>query len=157
MDNFRKKIWISVIGGHNPNQKALGNAFRVGKLIAENDAVLVCGGLGGVMQAAARGAKSGGGLNVGILPNGSRFDANPYIDIPIPTGLGIARNLLVVRAGDVAIAVDGFWGTLSEIALAKNLGRTVIALDSYEIDGLIVADSPENAVKLAIENAKQKF
>ncbi|MCD6594499.1 TIGR00725 family protein [bacterium] len=154
MNNLRDKIWISVIGGHRPSKNALDNAFRVGELIARNDAVLVCGGLGGVMSAAAKGAKSQDGLTIGILPNSSRNDANRYIDIPIITGLGIARNLLVVRNGDVAIAIDGNWGTLSEIALAKNLGKIVITLDSYEIDGLIFANSPEEAVKLAIENVK---
>ncbi len=150
-----QKIWISVIGGHSPDTAALENAFRVGELIAENDAVIVTGGLGGVMESASRGAKYRGGLVVGILPSDKREDANPSVDIVIPTGLGIARNLLVVRSGDVVIAIDGAWGTLSEIALAKNIGKPVISLGSFENDGIITANSPDDAVELAINMVRE--
>ncbi|RKZ34466.1 TIGR00725 family protein [bacterium] len=152
ISKLRQKKIISVIGGSKPNQNALDNAFRVGELIARNDMILVCGGLTGVMEYACKGAKSKGGLTIGILPMETRDSANPYVDIAIPTGLGIARNLLVVRTGDIVIAIDGSWGTLSEIALAKNIGRTVIALESFHIDGIIPADSPEQAIKLALAN-----
>jgi len=151
-----QKNWISVIGGHSPTSAALEDAFRVGELIAENDAILVTGGLGGVMESASRGAKYRGGLVVGILPSDKREDANPYVDIAIPTGLGVARNLLVVRSGDVVIAIDGAWGTLSEIALAKNIGKPVISLGSFDIQGIIPANSPDDAVELAIGKARKE-
>ena len=155
MDKLRDRVWISVIGGSAPPHSALEEAYELGRLIAERGAVLVCGGLGGVMEAACRGAKDAGGITVGILPTDRREDANPYVDIAIPTGLGIARNLLVVRAGDVAIAVDGAWGTLSEIALAKNIGKTVIGLHSFNIDGIIPAQTPQEAVEKAFQHIQK--
>ena len=108
-------------------------AESVGREIAGAGATLVCGGLGGVMLAAARGAQEGGGRTVGILPGTSRGDANPYIDIAIPTGLGEARNVLVVRAADAVVAVGGEYGTLSEIGLALKLSRPVIGINTWEL------------------------
>ena len=148
-------MWISVIGGSAPPEWASEAAYEVGRLIAQRGAILVCGGLGGVMEAACRGAKSAGGITVGILPTANRTDANPFVDIAIPTGLGVARNLLVVRSGDAVIAVDGAWGTLSEIALAKNIGRTVIGLGSFQLEGIIPAQTPEEAVNLAFEHIQK--
>jgi uncharacterized protein (TIGR00725 family) len=122
----------------------------VGRLVAERGAVLVCGGRGGAMEAACRGAKQAGGLTVGILPGSDRSDANPYVDVALPTGLGEARNALVVRAADAVIAIGGGYGTLSEIALALKAGKPVIGLDTWEIDGVAPADGPEAAVAAAL-------
>ncbi len=122
----------------------------MGRLLAERGAVLVCGGLGGTMEAACRGAKQAGGTTVGLLPGGSRSDANPFVDVAIPTGLGEARNALVVRAADVVVAVGGGYGTLSEIALALKAGKRVVGLGSWEIDGVVAADGPEAAVAEAL-------
>jgi uncharacterized protein (TIGR00725 family) len=122
----------------------------VGRLLAERGAVLVCGGLGGTMEAACRGAKQAGGTTVGLLPGGSRSDANEFVDVAIPTGLGEARNALVVRAADVVVAVGGGYGTLSEIALALKAGKRVVGLGSWEIDGVVAADGPEAAVAEAL-------
>lgn len=122
----------------------------MGRLLAERGAVLVCGGLGGTMEAACRGAKQAGGTTIGLLPGSSRSDANRYVDVAIPTGLGEARNALVVRTADVLIAVGGGYGTLSEIALALKVGKRVIGLDTWAIDGVSVADGPEAAVAAAL-------
>jgi uncharacterized protein (TIGR00725 family) len=112
--------------------------------------VVVCGGLGGAMEAACRGAKQAGGTTVGILPGTDRSAANPYVDFALPTGLGEARNALVVRAADVVIAVGGGYGTLSEIALALRGGKPVIGLDTWEVEGVQVVPDPEAAVRAAL-------
>jgi hypothetical protein len=122
----------------------------VGRLLAERGAVLVCGGLGGTMEAACRGAGQAGGTTVGLLPGTDRAAANPHVDIAIPTGLGEARNAIVVRTADVVIAVGGGYGTLSEIALALKMGRRVVGLGTWEIDGVVVVDGPEAAVAEAL-------
>jgi uncharacterized protein (TIGR00725 family) len=122
----------------------------VGRLLAERGAVLVCGGLGGTMEAACRGAREGGGTTIGILPGLDRPDANPYVEVALPTGLGEARNALVVRAADVVIAVGGGYGTLSEIALALKAGKRVIGLGTWEIEGVAPADGPDAAVAAAL-------
>jgi hypothetical protein len=108
--------------------------------------VVVCGGLGGVMEAACRGAKEAGGLTVGILPGADRAAANAFVDVAIPSGLGEARNALVVRAADSVVAVGGGYGTLSEIALALKAGKRVVGLDSWDIDGVLAAADPAAAV-----------
>jgi uncharacterized protein (TIGR00725 family) len=117
----------------------------------------VCGGLGGVMEAACRGARSGGGLTLGLLPGGDREEANGWVLVPVPTGLGEARNALVVQAADALVAVGGGWGTLSEIALALKLGRPVVGLDTWEprrggevVAGVVAAAAPEEAVATAL-------
>jgi uncharacterized protein (TIGR00725 family) len=148
---IKKKIRIGVIGGASPGAKHLKVAFQVGQLIAEKGAILVCGGLGGVMEAAARGAKQAGGLSVGILPGNSPQDANPHIDVAIATGLGYSRNSLVVMNSDVLIAIDGEYGTLSEIAYGCVHGKKVIGIDTWEITGVVKAASPEQAVDLALQ------
>ena len=132
-------------------------AERVGRTLAARGAVVVCGGRGGVMEAACRGAKEGGGTTLGILPGLDRADANPYVDVAVPTGLGEARNALVVRAADALIAVGGEWGTLSEIALAKRADKRVVGLGTWElsraggpVDGIVAASDPEEAVELAL-------
>jgi uncharacterized protein (TIGR00725 family) len=125
-------------------------AEEVGRLVAEAGAVVVCGGLGGVMEAACRGAKRAGGTTVGILPGADRAAANRYVDVALPTGLGEARNALVVRAADVLVAVGGSHGTLSEIALALKAGKRVIGLDTWAIEGVEPADDPGAAVAAAL-------
>lgn len=122
----------------------------MGRLLAERGAVLVCGGLGGVMAAACRGAKDGGGTTVGILPGTDRGEANEFVDVAIPTGLGEARNALVVRAAHALIAVGGGYGTLSEIALALKAGKRVVGLGSWDIDGVERVDTPEAAVEAVL-------
>jgi uncharacterized protein (TIGR00725 family) len=112
--------------------------------------VLVCGGLGGVMEAACRGARRGGGTTVGVLPGLDRRAANPHVDIALSTGLGEARNALVVRAVDAVVAVGGGYGTLSEIALALKGGKPVVGLDTWEIEGVEAASDPERAVETAL-------
>src|SRR5256885_11222148 len=142
--------YVAVVGPGEATPEQIATAEEVGRLLAERGAVLVCGGLGGVMEAACRGAKEGGGQTVGILPGGDRAAANPYVDVAIATGLGEARNALVVRAADVLIAVGGAYGTLSEIALALKTGKRVVGLRSWNIDGVEPAGSPEEAVARAL-------
>lgn len=125
-------------------------AEEVGRLLARRGAVVVCGGLGGVMEAACRGARGEGGVAVGILPGLDRGAANPYVTVAVATGLGEARNALVVRAADALIAVGGAYGTLSEIALALKAGNPVIGLGTWKIDGVERADGPEAAVDSAL-------
>jgi uncharacterized protein (TIGR00725 family) len=122
----------------------------VGRLVAERGAVVVCGGLGGTMEAACRGAKQAGGTTVGILPGLDRSQANPFVDVALPTGLGEARNALVVRAADAVIAIGGGYGTLSEIALALKSGKRVIGLGTWEIEGVAAVDGAEAAVAAAL-------
>jgi uncharacterized protein (TIGR00725 family) len=149
--------WIAVVGPGRASEAELAAAETVGAEVAAAGAVLVCGGLGGVMEAACRGARSRRGMTVGLLPGLDRTDANGWVEVAIPTGLGEARNALVVRAADVVIAIGGAWGTLSEIGLALKTGRRVIGLDTFEIsqggravEGIIAADSPEAAVAQAL-------
>lgn len=153
MTEIRNKPRIGVIGGSQPDPASKNAAFRVGRLIAEHGAVVVCGGLGGVMEAAARGAREAGGLTVGILPGSSPSDANPYIDVPIATDIGYARNALVVMNSDALIAIDGAFGTLSEIAYGGVYERPVVGLGTWDIRGVIPAGTPEEAVRLALEKA----
>jgi uncharacterized protein (TIGR00725 family) len=122
----------------------------VGRLLARRGAVVVCGGLGGVMEAACRGASREGGTAVGILPGLDRSAANPFVSVAVPTGLGEARNALVVRAADALIAVGGAYGPLSEIALALKAGKPVIGLGTWEIDGVERVEGPEAAVNMAL-------
>jgi len=148
---YRKKIRVGVIGGASAKAENLEAAFRVGELVARNQAILVCGGLSGVMNAASRGAKQEGGLTIGILPGNAREDANPSIDIPIATGMGYTRNALVVLNSDVLIAIDGQYGTLSEIAYGFVQGKKIIGIGTWDIKGVIRADSAEEAVALALK------
>lgn len=142
---------IAVIGAGDAPADLRELAFEVGRAIARRGAILVCGGRGGVMEAAAAGAQSAGGHTVGILPGYHRREANPHIEFAIATGLGEARNVIVVASADAVVAMAGEGGTLSEIGLALKLGRPVVALRSWnEIAGLARADDPEKAVELAL-------
>jgi len=143
------KLLISVIGGHKADKKSAALAHQVGKLVAECGAILICGGLGGVMEHAACGAKKAGGTTVGILPGADKNDANPYIDIPIPTGLGYTRNTLVAGCPDIVIALPGKEGTLSEIGFALSSKKPVFSLKSWDVPGVIkVRDINELEKKL---------
>ena len=142
---------IAVIGHAQATPGECDAAYTAGRLIAGNGAVLICGGLGGVMEAACRGAKEAGGTTVGILPGTE--GGNPCIDITIRTGLGHARNVLVVLSADAVIAVGGKYGTLSEIAIALKTGRPVYGLGTWDIEGVIPCSSPEDAVMRAVQDA----
>jgi uncharacterized protein (TIGR00725 family) len=145
------RTYIGVIGGSEGSESILGQAEEVGKLIAKSGSVLVCGGLGGVMAAAARGAKSEGGLTIGILPGDRRSDANRYIDIAIATNMGYARNAIIAQTCDSLVAVGGRYGTLSEIGFGLALGKTVVGLDSWRLEqGMIRAEDPNDAVSKAL-------
>ncbi len=144
-----KPIFIAVIGSARCDAQTASLAEAVGRQIARRGAGLVCGGRGGVMEAACRGAKAAGGLTVGILPGADRNEANPYVDVPIVTGLGEARNTLVVRSAAVVVAVSGGYGTLSEIALALKMGRPVVGLNTWPIEAVIPARTPQEAVDKA--------
>ena len=124
---------VAVVGAGECDFETTGLAEQVGMLLAQRQFAIVCGGLGGVMAAACRGAKSAGGLTIGILPGVDPKAANAWVDVPIATGLGEARNFLVVRAAEALIAIGGEFGTLSEIALALKLGKTVVGLNSWQL------------------------
>lgn len=124
---------ISVIGGQEADERASRVAFEVGREIGARGHVLICGGRTGVMREACRGAKESGGLTVGILPGDDLGDVNEFVDIPLPTGIGYTRNVLVARAGEAVIAIDGQLGTLSEIAFALISGRPVVGLGTWEL------------------------
>lgn len=151
-----QKLYIGVIGSAEAPPEILEMARKVGREIAKRGAILVCGGRGGVMEAAAKGVWEEGGLAVGILPGTTRKEANPYLFVAVVTGMGEARNAVVVRSSDAVIAISGGYGTLSEIALALKIGTPVIGLNTWQLtapDGsgghLLLAKSPEEAVSLA--------
>jgi uncharacterized protein (TIGR00725 family) len=139
-----------VVGPGEASGEEVSAAASVGALLAQRGAVVVCGGLGGVMEAACRGARGEGGVTVGLLPGLDRAAANPHLTVAIPTGLGEARNLLIVRASDALIAIGGGHGTLSEIAFALRSGTPVVGIGTWEIEGVQPAAGPEPAVDLAL-------
>ena len=154
-------LQIAVVGGSDPTPEQAAWAEEVGRLLAEKGAVVVCGGLGGVMAAACRGAKSAGGLTVGLLPGQRRDDANPWVDVAIPTGLGEARNALVVASASAVVALGGEYGTLSEIALALRAGKPVVGVRTWYLTrpggdpdgGIVAVDDPASAAEIAVNLA----
>jgi uncharacterized protein (TIGR00725 family) len=141
-------VQVAVIGSGREHEE---RAEEVGRLLAERGCVVVTGGLGEVMAAAARGAKAAGGTTIGILPGERREDANEWVDHAVVTGIGHARNLAVVASGDAVIAVGGSWGTLAEIGFASRLGRMVVILEpGLAVEGVPRASSPDEAVALAL-------
>lgn len=153
---------VAVVGAGSADARIASVAEEVGRLLASRGSVVVCGGLGGVMEAACRGAKSAGGTTVGILPGFDRDEANAWVDVAIPTGLGEARNALVVRAADVLIAIGGEYGTLSEIALALKTGKPVVGVETWELSrrgmpatDIVRASTPADAVERALELASR--
>jgi uncharacterized protein (TIGR00725 family) len=141
---------VAVVGPGDASEGAQDAAERVGRELARQGAIVVCGGLGGVMEAACRGAKEAGGTTVGILPGADRRAANRYVDVALATGLGEARNALVARAADVLVAIAGGHGTLSEIALALKAGTPVVGLETWPIEGVEAVRSPEEAAERAL-------
>ncbi|MES0278722.1 MAG: TIGR00725 family protein [Dehalococcoidales bacterium] len=153
-----EKTFVAVIGGSQASARELTLAEEVGRLLADREAVLVCGGLGGIMEAACRGARTGGGITVGILPGEKREAANPYVQIPVVTGIGYARNVAVVRSAQAVIAVGGSYGTLSEIAHARQGGIPVIGLNTWSLSrnsqedkSIVLAATAAEAVDTAFE------
>lgn len=137
-----KKLQVSVVGGSSVDEQTLTLAEAVGRTIASHGAILISGGLGGAMEAAARGAKERGGLTIGILPDYRKESANPFIDIILPTGLGHARNFLVAAAGDLVVALPGSHGTRLEVDIALILGKRVLGLKAWgEIQGVHQIDT----------------
>ena len=155
-----KKKTIAVIGGGQPTSKETKLAEKVGRELAKRGAILVCGGLSGVMEAACRGASAEGGITIGILPGENRLSANPYVQIPIATGIGYARNAAVAKSAQAVIAIGGSYGTLTEIGYALQTGIPVIGLNTWTISrndkqnkSIIPAESPAEAVEMALELA----
>jgi hypothetical protein len=149
--------YVAVVGPGESRPDEIAAAEEVGRGLAEAGAVIVCGGLGGVMAAACRGAGSAGGTTVGILPGLDRAAANEWVTVAVVTGMGELRNGLIVRSADALVAIGGAetsFGTLSEIALARRTGLPVICLGSWEIEGVQLAGSPQDAVRRALELAR---
>ena len=159
-----RQLIIAVIGGGDgASPRAIALAEEVGFLLAKADAITLCGGLNGVMAAACKGAKRGGGLTIGVLPGSSKGDANEHVDVPIVTAMSTARNAIIVRTADAIIAIDGAYGTLTEMAYAFDLGKKVFALESWELakvgvdPALFVAvRTPREAVDRAMEEARRE-
>jgi uncharacterized protein (TIGR00725 family) len=143
------KTIIGVIGAGSAGDEIIKSAEEVGRLIAKKGFLLINGGMGGVMEASARGAMEAGGTTIGILPSPDRHSANPYIGIPIATSFGEARNLIIIRTADLLIALGGEYGTLSEIAFALKMEKPVIGLNSWDIPGVVKAKTPVEAMEIA--------
>jgi hypothetical protein len=156
-----RQVYVAVCGPDPASPEVAAQAEEIGRLLARAGAVLVCGGLGGVMEAAARGVQTEGGTSIGILPGSNRSAANPHIRLSIPTGMGEMRNALIIRSADVVIAIAGEFGTLSEIALALKTGVPVVGLDTWELskpgrmvaDPIVRASTAVDAVELALRLA----
>ncbi|MDX6520831.1 MAG: hypothetical protein QOJ31_1531 [Gaiellales bacterium] len=146
-------VYVSVTGASGPDKELDALAGEVGRLLAELGCVVVSGGLGGVMEAASRGARDAGGQVLGIVPDEDRRRANPHCTLVVATGIGQGRNLAVAATGDVMIALGSGWGTLSEIALARKLGRPVVTLCGRPLDGVIAATTAAEAVTAALDAA----
>jgi uncharacterized protein (TIGR00725 family) len=156
-------VHVAVSGGGDAGEAACQLAEDVGRELARRGAVVVTGGLGGAMEAACRGAKAEGGTTLGILPTDDRADANEWVDVAVPTGMGEGRNALVVRAADAVVAVAGGFGTLSEIALALRLGRPVVGLGTWElvrggrpVEGIVAASTAAEAAERAVALARER-
>jgi len=146
--NLKDSKIIGVIGqGRDCSPELLKDAEAVGFQIAQRNSILICGGLGGVMEAACRGAKKGGGITIGVLPTNHKSDANEYVDIPIVTGFGEARNIIIVRTADALIAIGGKYGTLSEIAFSLMFGKPIVGLHTWQnLDHIIYVKIAAQAV-----------
>ena len=156
---MRKKI-VSVIGGHSCTKEVEQIAQDLGKKLAKVVDILVCGGLSGTMKAVCQGFKAEDGLTIGIIPGYDKDDANPFMDIVIPTGMGLARNVLVVKSADVVVALPGQMGTLSEIAYCMQFGIPVISLNSWDIKGVIktrTVDETVNKVKELLQKNGRNY
>ncbi|MFC2023257.1 TIGR00725 family protein [Chloroflexota bacterium] len=160
----QRGIYVAVVGSAICDEQTAAIARVVGRELARKGVVLVCGGRGGVMEAACRGAKEGGGTTLGILPGTEPGEANEYVDVEVVTGLGEARNAIVVRTADAIIAIGGGWGTLSEIGLALKMGRPVVGLGTWQlvkegqpVDAVAEAGTPDHAVRAALSLAAARL
>jgi uncharacterized protein (TIGR00725 family) len=150
-------LYVAVCGpgADSASDAALADAEAAGRVLGEAGAVVVTGGLDGAMEAASRGAMQAGGTTLGLLPGADRAAANPWVTIAVPTGLGELRNGLVVRSADAVIAILGGWGTLSELALARKLGRPVVGVGAWPLDDLEIAADGAAAANRALELARR--
>jgi uncharacterized protein (TIGR00725 family) len=156
-------LYVAVVGAGVSDPRTDTVAYELGRLLGDHGVTVVCGGLGGVMEAACRGAKDTGAITLGILPGADRQAANPFVDYAVATGMGEARNVLIVRTADAVIAVGGEFGTLSEIALALKLGKPVIGLSTWElaragrpVEAVVPAATPAEAVRLALRLGRER-
>lgn len=138
---------IAVFGGRVSSKALLNVAYEVGQLIADRNGILYCGGMGGVMEAACRGAREHGGLTVGILPTAEAESANSFVDIPIVTGIGTARNSIIARSVHGGIAINGRYGTLSEIAYSLDFHKPIVGIETCDIEGIIPVKTAREAVQ----------
>jgi uncharacterized protein (TIGR00725 family) len=146
---LKPAVYLAVIGGGEADTSILATAGEVGREIARRGAILICGGLGGVMQAAAQGAREAGGITIGVLPGPDRQAANPFLTFSLATNLGHARNIIIAHSADGLIAVDGGYGTISEAAIGLKIGKPVVGLAvEWRLDGMKPAATPEEAVEL---------
>ena len=148
--------YVAVIGPSDATSQQTRAAEEIGRGLAVAGAIVITGGLGGVMEAASHGASAAGGTTVGFLPGSDRTSANNYLQIALPTGLGELRNGLIIRAADVVIAIGGAYGTLSEIALALRTDVAVIGLETWDVEGIEQVDTPADAVERALESAARR-
>ncbi len=154
----QRKIVVAVVGAGKCSKKLRDMAAATGEYIAQHGGILVCGGLGGVMEGAARGAKEAGGTTIGILPTESKSDANEFIDLVIPTGFGEARNAVVINSADAVVAFPGKYGTLSEMAFALKAQKPLISVGAWKLgDEIKHLDDPVEAAKLAMELAVERM
>ena len=149
---MRRQFLVSIIGGHDCDKPTYELAEEIGRTVAREGGVVVCGGLTGTMEAACKGAKSEGGLTVGIIPGEDKEDANPFVDVVIPTGMGYSRNALVAGTGDIIIALPGKYGTLTEIGFALNAKKPVYGFGTWDVPGVKKIDSPEDLKKILKES-----
>lgn len=153
-----KQIYLAVIGSGKAEMDLLETSYQVGRKIAQRGAVLICGGLGGVMQAAAQGAHEAGGIAIGILPGPDRQAANQYLTFSLTTNLGHARNIVIAHSADGLIAVDGKYGTISEAAIGLGLGKPVVGLKvQWRLDGMKIAADPAEAVEIILGQLESNF
>jgi uncharacterized protein (TIGR00725 family) len=153
MDLIANKLYVALVGGSEANSVILEQAYEVGREVAGRGAMVICGGLGGVMQAAAQGAWEAGGTTIGVLPGPDRRAANAYLTFSIVTNLGHARNMIIAHSADGMIAIDGSYGTISEAAIALKLGKPVVGLGTeWQLMGMKKAFSPKEAVDMIFED-----
>lgn len=147
---------IGIIGGSVCDEEIYDFAYRTGKEIAQRNCILICGGLKGVMEAACKGAKESGGLTIGIIPGDDRNSANPYVDIPIVTSIGYARNFIIIHTADAFVAIDGRFGTLTELAFALDRKKPIAGYKTWDIDNAIMkVDNPKDALDKLFESLKK--
>lgn len=152
--SFRDRPFVGVIGSGECDARLEERAERLGRALGRMGAVVVCGGLSGVMAAVCRGAKFEGGFTIGVLPGSERRAANPYVDCAIATGMGEARNLIIIRTADILVAVGGSYGTLSELGFALKMGKRVLGIDTWEIPGVQMVNDIDEVIRLIKEGGE---